>query len=217
MIIFMLHFLVMLTTLKAINLEIDRTGYVNGWDERMDWTAENNRMVTGLYSVHDSHKDDRKWKFYHGSAEGITTSGCQWSDTLNSYDKKFTFECKPDHAITGFLSWHNNHNEDRRWTIRCCRVHGASLLVKDWGGYRNNWEENLDYECNSDEVVTGLYSYHSNSYEDRRWKIRCAQFGVQPDHHIESKLSGYWFFLPYYFLKCFTIYLFSKLTPRIYQ
>lgn len=191
MIIFSLHFWVMLTTLKAINVASTWTNYVNDWDRRMEWEAGPNRMVTGVYSVHNNHKDDRRWKFSHGVASGVTTSGCHWSSAVNDYDERLSFTCNRDHAICGFASWHDNHREDRRWKIQCCRVNGATLSDQGWTGYKNEWDHKLKYRCPSDDVVTGLYSYHSNSREDRRWKVRCARLTAYHGHRIEASLSGY--------------------------
>lgn len=191
MIIFMLHFLVMLTELKAKNLVSTCTGYVNDWDNEIDWEVGSNRFVTGLYSVHDNHKEDRRWKFCIGSASGVTASDCSWSSNLNGFDKKVHFSCNRDYAITGFKSHHHNWHEDRMWRIKCCRVRGTHLIDQGWSGYANDWDRKLDYKCKSDEVVTGVYSYHNNKREDRRWKFRCAKFGAQPQYHIESSLSGY--------------------------
>merc|ERR1712196_260831 len=61
-----------------------------------------------------------------------------------------------------------------------------------WSGWINNWDQPLNYAqttsevngwdaefaytCPSNTVITGLQSYHSNWYEDRRWKITCGRF-----------------------------------------
>jgi len=40
------------------------TGYVNNWDGRMDYRLSNtNQVITGVYSHHNNHKEDRLWKF----------------------------------------------------------------------------------------------------------------------------------------------------------
>jgi len=187
----MLNFLVLLTILEAINLATTRTSYVNNWDERLYWTAQPNRMVTGLYSVHNNHKEDRRWKFYYGSASGLTTSDCHWSGTVNDWDKELSYTCQHDRAITGFHSWHSNHREDRRWKFQCCRVNGASLVDQGLRVHEHNWDGRLDSKCKSNEVLTGLYSSHHNHYEDRIWRIRCGKLSAQPDYPIRSSLSGY--------------------------
>ena len=190
----MLHFLLMLTTLKAnIILQTTCTDFVNDWDKKIDWTAGRNRLVTGLYSEHNNHREDRRWKFCHGGMIGISTSSCGWSATVNDWDNVLSYTCPHNHAIDGFISEHNNHREDRQWKIRCCEVHGSGLVDQGWGDYRNNMDGKLDYKCNRDEVVTGLYSYHNNWKEDRRWKIRCAKLigRTRPSYPIRASLSGY--------------------------
>jgi len=184
----MLQFLAMLTTLKATS-----TDYVNDWDGKLEWTAGPNQLVTGLYSVHDNWREDRRWKFYSEYTPHVTTIACVWSEYVNHWDGLLLFICPSGYAIVGFESVHNNRREDRRWKIRSCIVHGASLKRHLWSGLVNNFDGELDYKCNSGEVMTGLYSYHDSAREDRRWNILCAKLDVEnePDYRIESSLSGY--------------------------
>jgi len=39
----------------------------------------------------------------------------------------------------------------------------------------NNWDGRVFYECAQDSVITGAYSVHSNTREDRQWQFYCSQ------------------------------------------
>lgn len=185
-----MSFLVMLTRLKAINLATSCTGYLNKWDGRLYWSAGRNRFVTGVYSKNDKIKKDRRWAFCHGHATGVTTSDCFWTRKLNDYDKKIHYTCRTNYAVSGFYSYHDNRREDRRWSVKCCKVQGASVIDAGWSTYKNHFHTTLKFKCGYNQVVTGIYSVHSNHWEDRRWRIRCAK--LQADiYHLQASLSGY--------------------------
>ena len=39
------------------------TGYVNDWDRPMDFRVPSDKVIAGAFSVHNNHKEDRRWKF----------------------------------------------------------------------------------------------------------------------------------------------------------
>ena len=65
--------------------------------------------------------------------------------------------------------------EDRRWRIGCRRVDGASLTSCGWTDYRNSWDGPLQYQVPLGRAITGVASYHSNTREDRRWKLHSCK------------------------------------------
>jgi len=186
-------FLLLVTTLKAWTVDSTRTNWVNLWDGWMDWSTENNEMITGLYSQHDNRKEDRVWKFYRGSASGgVECNSKYWtSDYVNEWDDELSFSCGANEAISGFQSKHDNSREDRRWKIQCCRVTKVQLYDMGLTGYLNNWDGDLDFTCADDEVLIGVYSDHNNRKEDRRWKARCAQLRPMRDFVITYSLSNW--------------------------
>lgn len=46
-------------------------------------------------------------------------------------------------------------------------------------GYLNNMDGILDARCPSGQVLNGLFSYHSNSQEDRQWAYYCCPLRLQ--------------------------------------
>jgi len=182
--------ILLVTNLRAQTVRSTLTNWVNSYDARLHWSAGQNRMVTGFYSEHNNHREDRRWKFYHGSASGVTCSSHSWTSYVNDWDAVFSFTCGANAAISGFQSEHDNRREDRRWKIQCCRT---NKMLRDMGltGYLNNWDGVLDFTCADDEVLIGVYSVHDNHREDRRWKARCAQLRPMSDFVITYQLSNW--------------------------
>jgi hypothetical protein len=55
-------------------------------------------------------------------------------------------------------------------------------MSDNWGatqltGYVNNMDGVLDYEVPWHHVMVGLFSYHSDRYEDRQWRVRYKRIG----------------------------------------
>jgi len=153
------------------------SGYANSYDGDMTYYAGSKRMIVGFYSKHDNHKEDRIWRFYTGTASEVSCSEKGWTVWVNRYDYHLDFSCANNQALYGVHSKHDNHKEDRMWKFKCCDVGSfASMRYGDWTSYRNNWDDNLDYECEKlNEVIVGIKSDHDNHREDRRWYFRCAE------------------------------------------
>ncbi|AQT28062.1 minor tail protein [Vibrio phage pVa-21] len=43
------------------------TGYVNGFDQVVDWTCPDGSVMVGAYSYHTNHTEDRRWRFRYRS------------------------------------------------------------------------------------------------------------------------------------------------------
>uniref|UniRef100_UPI00358FA083 hemagglutinin/amebocyte aggregation factor-like n=1 Tax=Myxine glutinosa TaxID=7769 RepID=UPI00358FA083 len=39
------------------------TEFLNEWDGPLKWTTPSNEFLVGVNSIHDNHKEDRRWKF----------------------------------------------------------------------------------------------------------------------------------------------------------
>jgi len=171
---------------RKINLNQKLSGYANAWDGKLDfWAGQygtysvSNKMITGFYSRHDNHREDRRWRFYTGTGSASEVR-CDVSGTknwANNWDGPLVFQCPTNEALYGVYSEHDNGKEDRRWKFKCCDVGSfATMRYGPWTSYRNNWDAILDYQCSkSNEVIVGVKSDHDNHREDRRWKFRCAE------------------------------------------
>lgn len=184
-------FLIMASTFRAYTVNSISTGWVNDWDNPVDWSAESNRMMTGFYSEHNNKKEDRRWKIWHGSVERIRCDSRYLKGPLNDYDKVLSATCSQNEAVCGLKSQHHNTKEDRIWYFQCCKL--TDVALKDMGltGYLNDWDGVLDFRCQNNEVLTGLYSVHDNLREDRRWAARCAALVSVSDLQLQSEWTAW--------------------------
>jgi len=167
-------FLLIVVTLGDYTIHSTLSGWVNDWDGDMQWSAGSNRMITGLYSLHNDAKEDRRWRFYHGSINKVQCKSPYWTESLNSWDQAISASCSQNEAVSGFKSKHSNGKEDRVWYLQCCSLTNVALKDMGLSAYLNDWDAVLNFRCEDNEVLTGVYSVHSNSHEDRRWAARCA-------------------------------------------
>ena len=142
----------------------------------MHWDAGQDGMITGLVSYHDNYREDRRWRFYHGSTDLRCVQG-NWSGYKNSWDGWLSFSCPDRSVLNGVQSTHDNHREDRRWKFKCCRLPDYVVVARNgYTGYVNSWDGRMAWSCpRVNEAVVGVYSKHNNHREDRRWKFQCGQ------------------------------------------
>ncbi|XP_074652892.1 uncharacterized protein LOC141907210 [Tubulanus polymorphus] len=96
----------------------------------------------------------------------------------NDWDQPLDFQCSSGQYINFIRSIHHNGHEDRRFRLECQR--GFVGTDCSWTGFLNGWDEVIRFTCPRNGIVTGLYSYHNNGPEDRRWRVRCCQLITQP-------------------------------------
>ncbi|KAI8512815.1 hypothetical protein Bbelb_094540 [Branchiostoma belcheri] len=94
---------------------------------------------------------------------------------VNDWDKKFTYQCPRNRAISRVQSVHCNTAEDRVWRFECKPVGFHAFTYNYWTGWINDYDEDMAFNCPYNTVVTGFQSEHSNSRHDRRWKMRCSK------------------------------------------
>jgi len=122
----------------------------------------------GIYKIrsnHDNHREDRIWEFT--CKKMSMTRNCHWSGNANGWDSVMNFKCPNNGVITGALSVHHNHHEDRIWRYRCCDSEGV-FECKHRGDI-NDWDAPMHWTVPDGYVLSGLYSHHDNGREDRRW------------------------------------------------
>lgn len=168
-----------LTVLKqstaVIIVKSSLSDYVTSFEEKFTFVTQGDQMLSGLYSYHDDGKEDRRWKFWTGSAEGLSCSHKAWTDWVNDWDKPVSFKCGPQQVLSGISSYHHDGKEDRRWRFRCCEIYkNVQVVSSRLTDFLNDWNDVLDFRCGASEVLSGLESVHHNGPEDRRWKARCV-------------------------------------------
>jgi len=155
------------------------SGYINDHNDAFTKECGSNQAITGLHSVHDNWKEDRRWKMKCSELTGMMQSkvtGNSWWTPANTYDKEQNQECA-DSFMTGLHKIHSNWKEDNEYKIRCTKVTGGGDVVtkNGWSAWVNDWDKNVDFSCPAGEAIVGMYSVHDNGREDRRFKFKCGE------------------------------------------
>ena len=95
----------------------------------------------------------------------------------NDYDQALSFSCGSYKAVNSIKSRHRNKKEDRQFRFTCGKVTSCNnpFTTCYWSQYANRWRKPFAFTCAKNHVLAGLYSYHRNRKEDRRWKFRCCR------------------------------------------
>jgi len=151
-------------------------GWVNNWDNKLNFQCPDGEHIYRMKSYHDNGKEDRRWEFFCRKGYVGTDSECSWSGEVNNWDKVLDYTCPNNGIVTGLESRHDNGKEDRRWKVRCCKLavkKGTSCYTT---GYINDWDRQMDHRVNAGQAIVGLYSHHDNGKEDRKWKLKVCSF-----------------------------------------
>ncbi|KAG2471230.1 HAAF factor, partial [Polypterus senegalus] len=70
--------------------------------------------------------------------------------------------------VTPLLGIHHNKHEDRLWDLSC-KPTFDSYPRCSWSNYVNWFDEEFYYSCPGNSAMSGMYSYHDNKHEDRRY------------------------------------------------
>jgi len=139
--------------------------WANVWDGAMNFECPQGEGISKIKSYHDNRREDRRWEFTCKTMS--MTNNCYLARIANYWDEVMNFKCPNNGIITGALSLHHNHHEDRIWRYRCCDSTGA-FECKHRGDI-NDWDAPMDWTVPDGYVLSGFYSHHSNRREDRRW------------------------------------------------
>jgi len=173
MIIFILHLTFLVKAAVIIHSSLSK--FQNGWDKEFAFNPGKNGMITGVESHNANSKEDRRWRFDYGYAEGVSCHQGSWTSWRNDFDRLLDFTCGRDQVLSGIRSYHSNSKEDRRWKFRCCHVSSNVRLANSRStDLLNDWDDGLNFRCGASEVLNGFRSSHSNKKEDRRWIGKCV-------------------------------------------
>jgi hypothetical protein len=146
------------------------TGFVNGYDQEVNWVGANGYVMTGIHSKHHNSYEDRLWDFQSSSM--LTSTTPVLSDWVNNWDGEFTWG-DDSKVFVGMYSVHDNHKEDRRFKFYQS-AHGSSATGCYWTG-ETGWDAEWTLAANAGSAITGLWSRHDNHKEDRIFKLRFCQ------------------------------------------
>jgi len=147
------------------------SGFVNSYDNRMDYSCPNNGYIAGAWSQHDNGREDRIWRFLCCPLTYGRTN-CRWSCYLNEWDGYMNHYVESGKIIHRVFSHHDNGREDRRWKVYECTPRKAS-------GRRINSTMTLeDRSMNGAECQTEV-----NSLKEERMAF-CHNF-QEPNEELE--------------------------------
>ncbi|KAM7430749.1 hypothetical protein ABFA07_018578 [Porites harrisoni] len=150
----------------------------NNWHQSFTFNCPRSQSVRLWKSEHNNCAEDRIHYFECGYGPGrYSERDCTWtSHYVNDYDGPVMFKCGRNGFITGVKSHFNGRTRDRRFHFRCCRQPRYCIRYCKHTPFLNQWDAHVSYRVPSRYHLTGVYSYHGNYYEDRRWKFEICQF-----------------------------------------
>ncbi|XP_055892566.1 hemagglutinin/amebocyte aggregation factor-like [Biomphalaria glabrata] len=105
------------------------SGYINDFDQPVDYNCPNDGIICGIESVHDNHHEDRKWSYYCCFPEGFVTHACEDTPYENTYDHVLNYRVPDDFVLRGVQSVHDNRHEDRIFKFDICRLDAVGETV----------------------------------------------------------------------------------------
>ncbi|CAG5115564.1 unnamed protein product [Candidula unifasciata] len=145
-------------------------GFVNDYDKDARLECLTNSILSYIGSIHENKYEDRIWEFACRPAPD-TISGCYWTNYLNQFDKPLDYKCRGNEVLNGMMSYHDNRCEDRRFMVQCGRVANRSTRNCYQTFYVNDLDGVMTFSVPTGQVIKGVYSYHENKKEDRRWRF----------------------------------------------
>lgn len=165
-----------------------------GWDSTWKIEARDNHAIGNIFSWHNNKHEDRQFtleEIFVSPLGYLNSSDSKWSGWLNYFDQKFDYVCPGDSVITGMQSYHSNLREDRRWSVRCSKIHMGTWQGPRWSravreesntntGWVNLWDKSfwqiregkiLEPWSPEGALLAGIHSEHSNKHEDRRFSF----------------------------------------------
>lgn len=168
-------------------LGVVHTAWMTEYDKQFQIECPAGEYLQKIESTHDNRKEDRVFNFYCArvnSTELHISDSCEWTEYVNDFDELFEFQCWDDNVIAGVSSYHDNHDEDRRFKFLCCKpaVTDAAVAVithscnyTDW---LNDFDKPFSYSVPDGWVLRGVISVHNNRDEDRRFKLDICQLAT---------------------------------------
>jgi uncharacterized protein YegL len=155
---------------------LNNGNWVNTWDGYFAVQCPAGQALTGAYSIHNNHKEDRLWKLKCAPLSGgARLSGDRWTGWTNGWDGVQKGYCGHNEFMTGLKSYHKNQKEDRLYAIRCTKMLGNGMKYGGLSEYANSFDAPMKFDCPAGSAITKMYSYHNSWKEDRRFKWECSQ------------------------------------------
>lgn len=163
----------------AVTFTSTASGLRNSYDNWMHFEPGQNTVITGWHSHHSNNHEDRQYLFYSAPTgpHGMTCAPGSWTHYMNGMDGLLDFSCPHNQAMNSVFSYHDNRHEDRMFKFRCCDIQSGgkfSIHSVMSTGRLNDYDNDLNFTCNDNSVLVGMYSHHHNQHEDRQWYAKCG-------------------------------------------
>lgn len=145
--------------------------WLNDWDRPFRFYARG-KPFCAMKSIHHNRHEDRRFNL------GVCSVGKQVTGyhylSYTDWDATWTRNCPYGYFLRYVYSVHSNSKEDRRFRFGCMKFKKTTWRTCYGSSYVNRWDQDIDYKCPANTVMTGISSYHANSREDRRFSFRCC-------------------------------------------
>ncbi|XP_069371240.1 uncharacterized protein [Paralichthys olivaceus] len=101
----------------------------------------------------------------------LATAGCCAKTYTNPEGGLLVQFCEDKEAVSRMKSTYVG--SDRIWSIDC-KPFIALTTDCSWSGFINVFENELNFNCKANHVITGVYSIYSSEHEDRQWNFLCC-------------------------------------------
>ncbi|XP_067663438.1 uncharacterized protein [Haliotis asinina] len=150
--------------------------YANDYDQPLLYQCPRGKSIASVHSVHHNGAEDRRYGFSCKTTPGLRD--CSWHGYVNGFDEIILFQCPNNGVISGVNSYHDNGAEDRRFKFYCCSIKAKRPLVNcRFGNFVNGFDQPFNFYVRS-RFLKGVFSYHHNGAEDRRWRFETCQLGA---------------------------------------
>ena len=136
-------------------------GYQNSYCGILNARCSSRQSFYYVRSIHSNSRQDRRWAFYCRTAVQGVTPSCRTTYYVNNAKQSLFFMCGKNQYMAGAYSYYTNY--DRRWTFTCCSA--SSYKTKDCRltNYVNSLDRSMSFSARAGEVITGAFSYYSDS------------------------------------------------------
>ena len=112
--------------------------------------------ITGVESRFHTWYVDRQYRINCSNFVDTPTELDDCFETTQVYyEKDFKVHCGYDYMMTGFIGYHNDWYEDRKWTFQCCRAKGYCLRACEWST-KSSFRGKFDINAPAGKFLNGV-------------------------------------------------------------
>lgn len=82
------------------------SGFVNDFHEMVAFRCPDKGAITGVYSIHDNHKEDRRFSFKCCQVVNYPIKECKFTNYLNEWDGPMNYRVPDRFLLVGFASYY---------------------------------------------------------------------------------------------------------------